>query len=448
LDFKDLFLAPLYMLVFYSIASKIKSNHFSNHPFEKYFNRALFLKFFGAIAAGMVYWFYYDYGDTRGFFTTARHIQNHIFSDYSLILNYTFPSDHIDQPYKVLKILRMHRAFEDTSSYFMVRVTVFLLFLTFTTYSCSALFFAFFSFLSSLYLYKVLYRKYPELHKQLAIAIFFIPSVFFWGSGLFKDSLTFSGLCLVTGGALNVLDLYKPLKSSLLIALGAFLILNIKAYILLSLAPCLGFYIFYSYNHKIKSAVIRKFSVPLFLIVGLGAGYLFLIQISSYSSEWSLDQVQGKAKDMQQWHDMVAKIYGGDGSGSNYSVGDIGDFSVGGMLSKLPIVLSITFYRPFLWEVKNPFMLLTSLEGILFMWLTYKLFRAHGIKNVFTSLPQNPIALFCFAYAIIFGFAVGYTSYNYGALARYKIPCLPFYLLFVYFSDYYLSKKKLKLSEK
>jgi hypothetical protein len=31
-------------------------------------------------------------------------------------------------------------------------------------------------------------------------------------------------------------------------------------------------------------------------------------------------------------------------------------------------------------------------------------------------------------FAIIFAFSVGFTSYNFGSLSRYRIPLLPFYV--------------------
>ncbi|HRA12632.1 MAG TPA: hypothetical protein PKX31_13225, partial [Chitinophagaceae bacterium] len=34
---------------------------------------------------------------------------------------------------------------------------------------------------------------------------------------------------------------------------------------------------------------------------------------------------------------------------------------------------------------------------------------------------------FCLVFTLIFAFAVGISSYNFGTLSRYKIPCLPFY---------------------
>jgi len=430
------------MLIFYGIATKIRNKHFKGHPFESYFMKALHVKFFGAIGAGMVYWFYYSYGDTRGYFKKGQIIYEYILSDFSSFFDYMMPSRHANQSYYVLANLENLKAFRDSASYFMYKVSALLSFFTFSTYSCIAIIIAFFCFITSLYFYQSLIKMYPNFWKEAAIAIFFIPSVFFWGSGLFKDSLTFAGLCLVSGGAFNILSRHKVLKSFLLLSIGSYLILNLKAYILLSFAPFLGLYIFLSYGHKIKSVALRRALLPFFIFLGIAAGYVFLQQVSSVAGGWSLDRIEGRAKDMQQWHDVLGKIYSGDGAGSNYSVGDIGDFSLVGMLSKFPLVLSITFFRPFPWEVKTPFMLINSIEGLFFLWLTIRLFKDYGLKNVFQIIGKQPIILFCLLFALAFGFSVGYTSYNYGALARYKIPCLPFYLLSIYFTEYFLKEQK------
>ena len=38
------------------------------------------------------------------------------------------------------------------------------------------------------------------------------------------------------------------------------------------------------------------------------------------------------------------------------------------------------------------------------------------------------LLLFSFVFAIFFAFGVGLSTSNFGALVRYKIPCIPFYL--------------------
>jgi hypothetical protein len=35
----------------------------------------------------------------------------------------------------------------------------------------------------------------------------------------------------------------------------------------------------------------------------------------------------------------------------------------------------------------------------------------------------------CFIFAVIFAIAVGASTTNFGALSRYKIPCMPFYFI-------------------
>ena len=44
---------------------------------------------------------------------------------------------------------------------------------------------------------------------------------------------------------------------------------------------------------------------------------------------------------------------------------------------------------------------------------------------------KDPNLMFFLIFSLIFAFAVGITSYNFGALSRYKIPCLPFYGAFL-----------------
>lgn len=443
---KDLLFTPFYFLIFYAIAAKIRKKHFGvDHPFYPYFMRALTLKFIGAIGMGMIYFFYYGYGDTTSFFFQGRAIYNKITENISFIQFFIFPSTYINAPIDVFYTLISVRAWDDPTSYFIASIVGFISLLTFNIYSSISLFFAFFSFMSSLYLYKTLIRKTPGLEKQIAIALFFIPSVYFWGSSINKDSVAFSGLLIATASSFNILDRYKMKRSITLLIIGCYLILNIKPYILLCMAPCFGLYIFIEFNSKIKSDFLKKIFFPLFLTFGIISGYFFLQQISAVAKDYSLENVQKKALDMQQWHSVVGegtKKGEMSGGGSSYSIGTVGDFSILGMIKSIPLALSFTFYRPFIWEVNSPVMLFACLEGIFFIYITIKVFRNFAPKKIMSAIVDHPIIALCLLYSLLFGFAVGYTSFNYGALVRYKIPCLPFYLLTIYYLNYYLSKNK------
>jgi hypothetical protein len=52
-----------------------------------------------------------------------------------------------------------------------------------------------------------------------------------------------------------------------------------------------------------------------------------------------------------------------------------------------------------------------------------------GIKEFFTVPFSDGRMMMCFVYAFVFAIAVGVSTANFGALSRYKIPCMPFYLI-------------------
>ena len=52
-----------------------------------------------------------------------------------------------------------------------------------------------------------------------------------------------------------------------------------------------------------------------------------------------------------------------DYEGSSYSLGNT-DFTTLGLITKAPIALATTFFRPFPWEVNNVLMALSSLESL------------------------------------------------------------------------------------
>jgi hypothetical protein len=99
------------------------------------------------------------------------------------------------------------------------------------------------------------------------------------------------------------------------------------------------------------------------------------------------------------------------------------------MLSKFPQAVNVTFFRPYLWEARKVIVFLNALEALIFLYLTIKVVFSVGVKDIFRSIGQTPAIQFTLFYSLVFAFAVGISSYNFGTLSRYKIPCTPFYLL-------------------
>jgi hypothetical protein len=90
--------------------------------------------------------------------------------------------------------------------------------------------------------------------------------------------------------------------------------------------------------------------------------------------------------------------------------------------------INVTLFRPYFWEAKNIMMVAAALESSIILFYSFFIFLGLGFFKVLRLINEDPFLLMCLAFALLFAFAVGFSSYNFGALVRYKIPCIPFYL--------------------
>jgi len=198
----------------------------------------------------------------------------------------------------------------------------------------------------------------------------------------------------------------------------------IKSYILVAFVPAA--FLWYVAEKRLASPGAASSSLNPVLATGaILLSLVLLSQLGNILGRYSVENLQYEAEAMQQWHHQVEEVY--DYEGSSYSLGNT-DFSTVGLITKAPIALITTFFRPFPWEVGNPLMALSSLESLALFSIGFLAFfqssknPEHSLARIF---KQYPILQFSLVFSLIFGFAVGFTAYNFGALVRYKIPCLP-----------------------
>jgi hypothetical protein len=129
-------------------------------------------------------------------------------------------------------------------------------------------------------------------------------------------------------------------------------------------------------------------------------------------------------------NDLTRDAYGEN----SFDIGEI-DGSVGSVVSKFPVALVAGLFRPFLWDVRNPVMLISALENSLMLLLTLRIFLVVGPFRVFSWIGKEPLLIFSFVFAVFFSFSVGLTTANFGALVRYKIPSIPFYMSLLFILD-------------
>lgn len=396
----------------------------------------------GAIAVGLVYQFYYSGGDTFTYFTHGSSIIWEAF---------------LHDPWKAVQLIFTDNAYHnatyryaariwtysDPASYFVVRVAGVFGILTANSYAATACLFAFFSFLGMWLLYQELCQHYEGLETPFAIALFFVPSVFFWGSGILKDTLTLGALAY---GAYAFMKMYKRKKLSvgliILLLLSFGIIYQVKIYILLCFVPALIIWVFADNVQRIHSVVAKVMITPVVLGIAVLLSFFAMKKIGEDNARYNLEKLSDTAEATAKWIYYVSTIEGGSG----YTLGDF-DYSTTGIIKKLPKAIWVSLYRPYLWEAHNILMLVSALESLGMLLLTLYVMAYSGFFRFWRIGFSHPFVLACLFFSISFAAAIGITTYNFGSLARYKIPMIPFFLVGLFIIRSYAKRDKAKEEE-
>ncbi len=438
MEARDLIVTPILLITIAVLAYVIRPR-VTDSVTRVYFFPALAVKIIGALAVGFIYQFYYSGGDTFNYHT---HGSRHIWNAF------------IDSPIKGIKLLTNDGAdygevyryaskiifFSDPQSYAIVKIAAILDLITFSSYSSTAMLFAIVSFVGMWMFFLTFYEQYPNLHRQFAIAAFFIPSVFFWGSGLLKDTITMACLGVATYQVYRIfIKRQFATTNVLLLLLSLYGIYSIKIYILLTFLPAAIIWVFLANLASIRSRVLKFILAPFMISGAIGLAYFAMMKAGEDNTKYSFKNVA-----------MTAKItaydigfYTGRDAGSGYSLGEL-DGTFTSMINLAPQAITVSLFRPYLWEVSNPLMLLSALESFLLLLLCLGILIRVNVRLL--SAINNPNVLFALIFSVVFAFAVGVSTFNFGTLVRYKIPLLPFFAIALTLI-WYQSKSDRKLAE-
>ncbi|MBX2942948.1 MAG: hypothetical protein KF860_11425 [Cyclobacteriaceae bacterium] len=421
MELRDLIVTPIIIFLVYAGAYWIRPR-VTDSINRKYFIPGLTVRIIGALSLGFLYQFYYGGGDTFMYHTHGSRFVWEAFCDSPLLGLKLLFSDGSNQA-GIYKYASQIYFFRDPASYTVIRVASLFDLITFSTYSATALLFAALSFIGMWMFFLTFYKQYPQLHRSLAVASFFIPSVFFWGSGILKDSITLACLGIATYYFYKIF-LEKKISFinflSLLIAL--FGIFSVKKFILQAYLPAVIVWVF-AYNFiSVRSKILKILFIPFTVILIIGSSYYAILKVGEDDARYSVSKIAETAKvtayDIRYWS--------GRDAGSGYALGQL-DGTIGSMVRLAPQAINVSLFRPYLWEVRNPLMLLSAIESFcLFAFVLYVIVKK---RLLFFSAFTNPNVLFAMAFSISFAFAVGVSTFNFGSLARYKIPLLPFFLV-------------------
>ena len=213
------------------------------------------------------------------------------------------------------------------------------------------------------------------------------------------------------------------IKNTIIVIFAGYVLVLLKIYILVSYVPFLLLFLVLK-NVNLVRNTFMKVAITLTLLVGILVGFTQIMKelqgsMKKYAGESITKTIQGYQKnyaDQENW------------AQSNFSLGVEFDGSMISLVKMAPAAIIATLYRPFIWESRKLSTLLSSLEGLALMLFTLRVLFAVGLRKLFRAM-RDPAILYCILFSLLFALFVGATTPNFGTLCRYKIPCMPFYVI-------------------
>jgi len=354
----------------------------------------------------------------------------------------------------------------------VIRFNALVCLFSFGQYHVHTVFMCFVSFIGLSGIYKTFFPFLKNKKKELFVAVFLLPSVLFWGSGVLKEGLILFGAGMLIYHWFKILNEgFSVFRLILIVFFIGFLSIT-KIYMLLFCLPAL-----FAHTWIIKSGTrfllvkyltviiiyisaglsLPNFNLPFMLMekqrqniyFSRGGSYLVnkqqqrYIYIKSETKEriiylkdkpgyckikpgvpylnWTRDNyldtgiVTSSIDTNTYWI-----YYNQEQAGSKIDIPILFP-SVWSMLKISPAAFFNSLVRPHIFEAKNPLMLLSSIENSAIAIIIFIAIFFYSKKS-----ENLHILFFCTTIVIFLFILVGITSPILGAAVRYKMPALPF----------------------
>ena len=284
----------------------------------------------------------------------------------------------------------------DLKGTFFVKTLAILNLASFGHYYVNVIFYAFISMFGPMALYRVMKDVFPDKKIPILLAIFLVPSVLYWTSGVHKDGVIFFGLMYA------IYHLYYGLKENrfsvlriLSILFGLLLVLVLRNFMIIPVLPAIFAWILAA---KLKTK-------PVLVFTGV---YLVFITLF-FSARFIHPRL-----DLPEAVVVRQEAFLGLGGGSAVAVKKL-EPSFPSFMANAPQSFALSVIRPYPSDVKHLLSLAASIE-INFLLLVFVLFLFWR-KN---GTPATPFLLFCVFLSFSVLMMIGYTVNILGAIVRYR----------------------------
>lgn len=303
-----------------------------------------------------------------------------------------------------------YRQFESNmynDAHTMIRFNAFVRLFSFGHFHVHTVFACFASTVGLVALYRTFSGRTPGHEGVLIAALFLLPSVLFWSSGVIKEALLLFGLGLFLLNLLGpVRHRYWPVRM-LVLVFCVTLLFFLKLYVLLSLLPALIAYLWCQRTQGAQVWLRFGFVYAAFIVAGLNSEHI----IPRFSI---LEAIWVKQRDFIGMAHQVK-------AGSLVEVTPLEPNAMS-FLRQSPHALYMTFLSPFTTWRNGAMGLLSAMENVLVIGLPL---LAILWRRPWKAIDK-PLLLFATGFCLLLSLVIGWTTPVIGALVRYRVPMLPF----------------------
>jgi hypothetical protein len=433
-----------YLVVIYMYFARRKNLMVKQRPEYRYLLWGLYAKLLGGVAFSLIYFYYYGGGDTIGYFSCTLAMSKLFVKSPVDFLTVLFGPGtaemrqyfDTDTGWPYLYVLT------DPHQWTVVRLVSPLTILSFNSYIITTVMVAGLTYAGIWRLYVTLYRYFPSLHMELAVAVLFMPSSILWGSAILKDSFTFTSFCWFIYAVDQLFFVRRDqVSATVALVLSSLVMLAIKPYIFMAIFPTSLLWVMYKRLASIRNALVKYILLPVGFFAMVALSFVVLDALGDNLGKFSLDSALDTVVITQ------TDLKRSEEYGNNYfDVGEL-DASWGSVLSKFPIALNAALFRPYLIECHNFTMVMSGLENLWLLILFIRVLWLTRIVHLPTCITKNPLVLTCITFTIMFGFITGITTPNFGALVRFKIPLLPMFVAGMYIIRFLMNERHQRLTQ-
>lgn len=407
-------------LIFFGNA-RVKK-HFSSEELNPFFNYGWLFKVFFAVIFAYIYIFAIRGGDINAYWKGACCLTDLFYSDPSSYFSeffYTNRSLGVTHHFNSVTGYPPGWIWREEEAWFATKIISPFAIITYKGFWSATLLISTMGFWIIWAFSVQLNVKESFSRNTILAALFFVPSVNFWCSGINKDSLTFSLTIFIIFLFFSILKWGKSRSffRLILVVFLMYLIYSLRHYLAYALAVpfILAWMSRYGKRYTERPLLLWIFRLSVYIMVVVS---LFFVMNSDKTKELITEANITKSDFSSN------PIY----SGAKYEIPTTSGAAIE-IISILPLAIFTALFRPTFLDTVNASFFINQLESVLLIFL---LLRWLVRKNVFSQLKnllRDELLMYLLIFVILVAFMAGYSSILFGVLVRIRSVALPFLIL-------------------